>query len=256
MKRVAALACLAFLAAAPPALAQAPERIVADLSHSRVAITTDFVGSEILVYGAIARAAPAPADPLAIIVTVEGPPRPISVLRKARRLGLWVNGPGLTFEDVPSFYAVTSSGLLAETLTPDEDARYAISLDARLNRTQSPASDARAVYQRALAHLQLKAGAFTLGEGGVRLAEDTLFRADIALPAQVIEGDYKVQIFLLRDGRVMDQITRQIAVRKAGLERFFANLAHDNPLLYGILALFLATGAGWVGAAASARWRR
>ncbi len=51
------------------------ERIVAGLSQNRVAITANFDGSEILIYGAVKRDAPAPkGSQLDVIVTVEGPP--------------------------------------------------------------------------------------------------------------------------------------------------------------------------------------
>ena len=34
----------------------------------------------------------------------------------------------------------------------------------------------------------------------MELTDDTLFRADVMLPANLTEGDYKVRMFLLRDG--------------------------------------------------------
>ena len=61
MKRPALLwQTLALLLLAAPATA-APEAIVAGLSQNRVSITADFDGSEILIYGAVKRDAPAPA---------------------------------------------------------------------------------------------------------------------------------------------------------------------------------------------------
>jgi uncharacterized protein (TIGR02186 family) len=84
----------------------------------------------------------------------------------------------------------------------------------------------------------------------VSLTDETLFRADVALPANLTEGDYRVRMFLTRGGTVVDFREEVINVRKEGLERFIHNLAHEQPLLYGLLSLLLAVGAGWGASAA------
>ena len=75
------------------------------------------------------------------------------------------------------------------------------------------------------------------------------------MPANLIEGDYKVSLYLTRDRQVVDSDTTNLFVRKVGLERFAFNLAHDRPLLYGLLALAIAMTAGW-GASAAFRFIR
>jgi len=37
----------------------------------------------------------------------------------------------------------------------------------------------------------------------------------------------------------------QIEVSKAGVERLLFRMAHDQPLLYGLIALLIAAVAGW-----------
>ena len=82
-------------------------------------------------------------------------------------------------------------------------------------------------------------------QGAVQLSDETLFRTDIVLPSNLTEGEYKVRLFLTRDGHVVDHQDRVIYVRKEGLERFLFNLSREQPLLYGLLALALAGLAGW-----------
>ena len=67
----------------------------------------------------------------------------------------------------------------------------------------------------------------------------------VALPSDVVEGKYKVRIFLTRGRQVIDVQESQIDVRKAGLERFLFAMAQDQPLLYGLASLALALVAGW-----------
>ena len=82
------------------------------------------------------------------------------------------------------------------------------------------------------------------------------FRADFALPANLTEGDFTVRMFLLRGGRVIDTKEQTIDVRKTGIERQLSNMAHRQPLLYGILSLLLAAVAGWGASEMFRIWRR
>ena len=47
----------------------------------------------------------------------------------------------------------------------------------------------------------------------------------------------------------MDNFETKIEVSKVGLERFLYNLAHDRPLIYGLLSLAIAIAAGWMASA-------
>jgi uncharacterized protein (TIGR02186 family) len=107
----------------------------------------------------------------------------------------------------------------------------------------------------ALIRIREASGAYVLREGGVTLTEDTLFRTDVALPANLTEGAYRVRIFLTRGGQVVDAVERTIEVRKEGLERWLTNLARNQPLIYGLLSLAIAVFAGW-GASAAFRYIR
>ena len=80
-------------------------------ARTRVSITANFDGSEILIFGAVKRDAPQPAGPLEVIITVAGPTQPlVTVRRKARRFGIWVNARcGRWSMPRPSFYAVATS---------------------------------------------------------------------------------------------------------------------------------------------------
>jgi uncharacterized protein (TIGR02186 family) len=245
------------LLVALPVRAQAPETIVVGLSQSQVSITTDYVGSEILIYGAVKRESPPPtAEPLQVIITVEGPPAEMVVRRKDRVYGIWTNNAEVRVDSAPSFYAIATTAPLDDILSATEDLRHRISVPRAIRAVgiSAEANDS-SDFLTALVRLREGSGSYALDQGSVRLAEDTLFRADVALPANLTEGDYRVRIFLTRGGKVVDQLERGIAVRKAGIERFFYRMSKDQPLLYGILALVVAAVAGWV-ASAAFKWLR
>ena len=228
------------------------EEIVAGLSQSRVSITARFEGSEILIYGAVKRDAPPPEGPkLEVIITVEGPSTPLVIRRKERVAGIWINKESVLIDLAPSFYAVATTGPLDDILTETEDLRHGISIP-RTIRAVGIASEAPNApdFVQALQRIRLGDGSYGVSENAVQLTEATLFRTDIALPANLVEGDYQVRIFLTRGGRVVDRLERVIGVRKAGLERFLFRSAQDQPLFYGLAALALAAFAGWAASAA------
>ncbi|MDZ4094767.1 MAG: TIGR02186 family protein [Paracoccaceae bacterium] len=249
MIRALALVLLTVLPARPAA---ATEEIVAGLSQSSVSITADFVGSEILIYGAVKRESAIVQDPpLQVIITVEGPSTEMTVRRKDRRYGIWLNNATVVIDRAPSYYAITTTAPLGSILSATEDLRHKISIPRAIRAVGiSAEAEDSPQFLEALQRIRRESGSYVLTEGEVRLTEDTLFRADVALPANLTEGDYRVRIFLTRSGKVIDVLERGIVVHKEGLERFFFRLAHDQPLIYGLLSLVLAVGAGWGASAA------
>jgi uncharacterized protein (TIGR02186 family) len=244
---IRALAILLMLAV--PAQA---ERVVAGLSQESIGITASFDGSEILIYGAVKRDSPEPeGKPLEVIVTLEGPSGPVTIRRKNREFGIWIHTESVGVAAAPSYYVVATTGPLADILNPAEDQRQRISVPLAMRAFSGPleVDDARP-FTEALIRIREAEGQYLLNEGGVALLDQTLFRADFHLPANLTEGDYKVRIFLLRDGIVVDQYRAALPVRKVGLERWIFALSRENPLAYGLLAIFLAVFAGWAASAA------
>src|SRR6059036_96855 len=93
-----------FLESLSPARA---EPLIADLSNHLIAITTGFTGTDVLLFGAT----DGPGD---IIALVRGPTGRAIVRRKDRIMGIWINKSAMGFEDVPNFFAVSSSKPLGQ----------------------------------------------------------------------------------------------------------------------------------------------
>jgi uncharacterized protein (TIGR02186 family) len=230
-------------------VAAAAEEVVAGLSQEAIAITTDFEGSEILIYGAVRRdAPPSGAAPLEVVITVQGPLRPVTVRRKERRFGIWVNTDASRIDAAPSFYAVSTTAPLAQALSQTEDLRHRVTLAQAIRAVGTGRAD-QPLFNAALIRIRSEAGAYQLNEGAVRFREQTLFDTAIRLPANLTEGDYLTRIILTRGGAVVDLHEQTIPVRKVGLERWIYTLAHDRPLIYGILSLVIAIAAGWMASA-------
>ncbi|MHA6346076.1 TIGR02186 family protein [Roseivivax sp. CAU 1761] len=235
------------LLAAAAGSAAAREEVVLGLSQDSVSISTDFDGSEILVYGAVKRETAIQQEPpLEVVLTIAGPFVPVTVWRKARRLGIWVNTDSVEIDLAPSFYAVATSGPFPHVLSNVEDLRHSISIPRAIRSVGAPmeVEDSQA-FTDAVIRLRSDDGQYQLLEGAVEIREQTLFSASVRLPANLTEGAYATRIFLTRGGRVVGEASRVIEVRKVGLERWLYNLSRDRPFLYGLLALALAVAAGW-----------
>lgn len=235
----------AALAAAGAAQAEG-ERVIAALSQNRVSLTTTWSGQEIFVFGAVKREAPEAAAKVDVIAAVDGPAEPVTVRRKSRVAGIWTNTDSVLIDSAPSFYAVASTGPLSEILSETDDLRHRIGIDKQVRLVGAPADVAEAEsFREAVIRLRRADGLYVEKPGEVRMTENTLFTASIALPANLVEGDYRARVFLLHDREVIDSFETSIAVRKEGLERIIFALSRENPAVYGLLSILLALVAGW-----------
>ena len=242
------LALVVFVAGATPATTSTSERVIASLSQNAVGITTDFTGSRIFVFGAIERARLSDErdNELDIIIAITGPNERVVLRKKSRKFGIWMNDESVEVDAAPAFYAVASSGPLDAILTETADLRHKITIDKAIRLVgEADNVDDPAEFSEAIIRLRRNEGIYFEDIGGVDIISGTLFQTNVQLPANLVEGDYQAKVFLLREGRVVDDFVTEIAVRKVGLERWLYNLAHEHSLLYGIFSIFVALVAGW-----------
>ena len=76
--------------------------LLVDLSKHLVAITAGFTGTDVLLFGAAEEAGE-------LAVVIRGPEADLTVRRKDRVLGIWVNTDSREFVRVPSYLAVLSN---------------------------------------------------------------------------------------------------------------------------------------------------
>lgn len=228
--------------------------VLANLSQHSVSLDTTFSGSELLVYGAIARRDV--TTKLDVIVAVAGPSNPVTVRKKVRQFGIWINGKAVTVDAAPSFYALASTRPLDQVLNSTDDLRYRIRLDRKIRLIDAPAwlGDERSDYREAVSRVRINQGLYAILPDAVSVIEKEgsplmQFETRIQLPANLVEGDYEARIFLVRGKQVVDTFTDKIEVRRAGLGRMIYTSAQDYPALYGIASILIALFAGWLASA-------
>lgn len=225
----------------------AEESVIVGLSQSNVAITANFSGSDILVFGAVKREGELPADAskLDVVIVVEGPLQHVTVRRKEKKLGIWVNIDSVDVEEAPSFFTVATTGPLDVILTEELQREHAIGLEYAVRLPDHDLDAETETFNEAIARIRVANGLYSEREGSVNLNAETLFDTGIELPANLVEGDYTAKIFLIRGQQIVGQTEMEITVRKTGLERWIYNLAHEQALVYGLLSLLVALVAGY-----------
>jgi uncharacterized protein (TIGR02186 family) len=82
----------------------------------------------------------------------------------------------------------------------------------------------------------------------VKLIDDQLFKTNIYFPANMSTGNYIAEIFSFKNGELVEKTNKPILVEKVGIGAEVFNLAHNQSALYGIIAILIAVGSGWIAA--------
>lgn len=219
--------------------------LATDLSDHEIAITSSFKGTSLLLFGSKGTET-APED-LDIIVVVHGPETPMRIFRKERVAGIWVNSRPVLFDNVPGYYAVASNRPLTDVTSAEYLRRENIApRNLVLLSTEDATLEELTELRAALVDDRRQAGLYIEDESAVTFPAGSLFRTTIEFPANVPVGDYRVLVRLFRDGTEIDRTISVLTVGKRGLEQWIYSFAHENSLAYGVIAVLLAMGAGWL----------
>ncbi len=232
------------------------QSVVMDLSEHNVSITANFDGSDILLFGST-------QGENDVIAIVRGPQSSRIVRRKERKMGVWMNGDSIQFDEVPSFYAIAATRPPVEILPVAALESYGIgaknlTLSANLNRTnlaegsEMVTVDASTVesFRSALIRNMRRLNLYNEDISPIKILGDALFRVSLHFPTNVPVGSYDIRILLVRDGEVVRTGTTHIAVGKSGIEASVYDFAHRYPPAYGLVAILIAIASGWLASVA------
>lgn len=233
---VLALLALLWLGAAPVRA----EPLVADLSDHLIAITTGFTGAEVLLFGATEGAGD-------IIVTVRGPTQNLTVRRKERIGGVWMNRSRMDFKNVPGYYAAASSRPITDIVPHEMRVRNEIGAEnLRLITTSEATREETTLFREALVRRKQVQKLYGVATGEISFMSNSLFQTRLYFPATVPVGIYTVKVLLVKEKQVVGVQTTPLIVQKTGVEAAIFNFAHAHAAQYGIVAIFLALVAGWL----------
>ena len=210
------------------------------LAGDTIDITTFYNGTTLEVSGT----APVDTD---VVLEVSGAKKDVHLKEKGKVLGvLWMNKTDVSLENAPANYMVYTPDKPVDTLLNPETG---IGYQALVNDIViEPASEDKAFIFGEYVKLMEKAGVYAIYQGTVQYGPvkdgTRSFSATLIVPPKMSAGTYQVRGFALRNGAVVDTAGRDLSVRLQGFPALIHSLAYDRPLLFGIMAVVIAIGAG------------
>lgn len=240
----ALLAVIAFAALT----AQRDPILVPEVSQHEIQVRQGFTGTELLLFGAILDPSGTRAGrDYDIVVVLKGPTQSIRLREKRKVAGIWINADSTDFRSAPSFFAVASSRPISRIVDDRTAAIYELGLPwLQLSPVGAINPEEQARFSSGLVDLRQRQGLYQQDGDGVSIREQVLYQARISLPSSVQTGTYTAETFAITQGRVIASAVAEVEVRKLGFERFVVDFAEDDGFLYGLLAVVLSVGMGWL----------
>lgn len=251
MIRTLLLALVLCVFGADTARAQRASDLATGVTEDEVAVTSDYRGAQLTVFGVHWQRSRAKSD---VVVVLRGPGEPEIVRRKRRILGLWINTDPVRFSTAPSFYSLASTRAIGTFLSASTIANLGLDPGAlaRLEGSTPEDSDP-AAYRRALVRLKKKSGLYRESPNALSLEDDGAFKVPFIIPSNAPVGVYAVDVYLFRNGRLVQHKPGKINITRIGIEKTIYSAAHTWPLLYGIATVLFALSAGYAAAIAFRR---
>lgn len=242
MRALLALICLILLTGARDPI------LVPEISQHEVQVRQGFRGTELLLFGAILTPEGTRAgQDYDIVVVLKGPTQSIVLREKQRIAGMWINAASTEFRSAPTFFAVASSRPIRQIVDDKTAAIYELGLPwLQLSPIGAYEPKEQARFSAGLVDLMQREGLYTEDPHGVKLSEQVLYQARIALPSSVQTGTYTAETFAVTRGRVITSAISKVEVRKQGFERAVADFAEYNGFFYGLLAVILSVAMGFL----------
>ncbi len=243
-KLIVTLVSLCLLLVAAP-LVPAMEEMVTDTSQPRVEVGVRFSGKRIYFFGTV----PDPeADLVVKLIPRQSPP--IKLMRKGKVVIFWMGVKQFEIHNLPFLYKLHSSRPLKEFVTPELAKKYRLGYqtlkdDMKLKLLKGkPSPDDRDVMFDGFIRLKEKRNLYRVAENRIRVTKGRLFEHYFTFPDKAKEGDYLVESYAIKDGKVIAHSRDLVQVRKVGLTAWLYRTSQNNGLLYGIMAVLIALGAG------------
>ncbi len=229
-----------------------PETVQADISTRRVAVTSSFTGTEVVVFGSVdnSRQTNAAAGYYDVVIVIEGTKESLIARKKSHVGGIWINTGSQQFSNVPSYYAISSTRPLEDIAAEDVLDKHRIGFSHvhmkpvnKPGAAKLPKAELEA-FRKSVVRLKQTAGLYLDKSYGTAFVGRSLFRSSIRLPANVTVGPFSAQVYLFHDGKMLSQHKTQLQLEREGIELALHQFAFGYPFWYGVVALMIAVSAG------------
>ncbi len=233
MKQILAILLLLLM----PCLAKASSApIISGISKNEIKIDSKFTGEKILLFGA-------KNEPGNIIAVVRGPKHNFLLNKKEKSFGIWHNGKQIKFYDTYSFYNLFAT-FLGKELNQQNLLDFEIGKN-NLNFKTNEATKNNITYRKFF-DLMEKQNLYSASADSIVFLDDTLFSVAINFPANILEGVYNIEIYLVENDAVISFQSIPVYVNKVGFNFEIAEFAKNQRVLYGLASIFIAIVVGFL----------
>lgn len=214
-----------------------------DISENNIKIETNFIGKEVIIFGIL-------NDDQETIMTIKGPEKNALIQKKERILGFWFNTKKITYNQIPSIFFIASSNEIEDILPTSTIIKEELSFDYLLENKTSQRNFISDISLDTWKSnfVRIKKSKNLFKEYEIENIDNKLFQTRIFFPAKSIPGNYKVNVYQIKDNLILNNKEKVITLKKSGIGNQIYNFAHKNAAAYGLFAIIFAVLSGFLAA--------
>ena len=214
-----------------------------DISENNIKIETNFIGKEVIIFGIL-------NDDQETIMTIKGPEKNALIQKKERILGFWFNTKKITYNQIPSIFFIASSNEIEDILPTSTIIKEELSFDYLLENKTSQRNFISDISLDTWKSnfVRIKKNKNLFKEYEIENIDNKLFQTRIFFPAKSIPGEYKVNVYQIKDNLILNNKEKIITLKKSGIGNQIYNFAHKNAAAYGLFAIIFAVLSGFLAA--------
>ena len=214
-----------------------------DISENNIKIETNFIGKEVIIFGIL-------NDDQETIMTIKGPEKNALIQKKERILGFWFNTKKITYNQIPSIFFIASSNKIEDILPTSKIIKEELSFDYLLENKTSQRNFISDISLDTWKSnfVRIKKNKNLFKEYEIENIDNKLFQTRIFFPAKSIPGEYKVNVYQIKDNLIINNKEKVITLKKSGIGNQIYNFAHKNAAAYGLFAIIFAVLSGFLAA--------
>ena len=214
-----------------------------DISENNIKIETNFIGKEVIIFGIL-------NDDQETIMTIKGPEKNALIQKKERILGFWFNTKKITYNQIPSIFFIASSNKIEDILPTSKIIKEELSFEYLLENKTSQRNFISDISLDTWKSnfVRIKKNKNLFKEYEIENIDNKLFQTRIFFPAKSIPGEYKVNVYQIKDNLILNNKEKVITLKKSGIGDQIYNFAHKNAAAYGLFAIIFAVLSGFLAA--------
>ena len=214
-----------------------------DISENNIKIETNFIGKEVIIFGIL-------NDDQETIMTIKGPEKNAVIQKKERILGFWFNTKKIIYNEIPSIFFIASSKNIKDILPTSSIIKNELSFNYLLENKTSQRNFISDMSLEAWKNnfVRIKKNKNLFKEYRIEKIDNKLFQTRVFFPAKSIPGEYKVNVYQIKNNLILDNKERIITLKKSGIGNHIYNFAHNNAAAYGLFAIIFAILSGFLAA--------